>query len=663
MKSWLLTALLATACAHRGPALTAVPPEAEALEDSTSSFEPDNYVSARAYQHYLDALLARGNDDLATAADELREALLYDPESPHLHTVLADVRLKQGRVADAEAELKAALAADPNHAPAHLLIARISQARDKVTDAQTHLRAAISSAPDEPEAYRELVRLELALGNTLAAVDIAQKLAERSREAQTRARHDDGDGGLTVTANRLRAQAAAGWVDVARILAQRHDTPGSQKAFDEARAAQPSDWEALSAEGSFRESQRDFEGARLLYLRLLGQRPESPEVLAALARLALEEGDLDTVDAHAKKLLGLAAELEPAAGTANSAPTSMEGEEDRREAVSALLRVAVSLLGAHRSAGAQAALDGALRLYPNHPELLFYRAMALSQRGRPHEGAVAFEQVAKHAAAITPSFLGATPEALALDAKVQAALARGKAGELNESVQRLRSLFAARSTDEGVALALLEAYDRAGRPAEAYELLAAASKAHPGTEALLYALANALDRMGQREKALAAMRKVLVIEADHAGALNYIGYTMAEQGNLAEAQTLLGRAVELRPDDGSIADSYGYCLLKLGHTESAFAELRRADRLSPGDPIILSHLGDALLATGKKEQALEAFRRALSRLGPDEVKRERPLTAAEAALPADPPDRVPEPGDDKVRKELAQKLRSLSTRP
>jgi tetratricopeptide (TPR) repeat protein len=651
---WLLGTL---ACAHRGPV---TPPEAEAVEDSTNAAEPDAYVSARAYQHYLDALLARANDDLATAADELREALLYDPESPHLHTVLADVRLKQGRVADAEEELKAALSADEGHAPAHLLLARIAQAREKAPLAQTHLRAAITSAPDDPEAYRELVRLELRLGDMFAAVDIAQKLSQRSIEAQGRARHDQGDGALTVTADRLRAQAAAAWVDVARILAQRHDLPGAQKAFDAALAAQPSDWEALSAEGSFRESQRDFEGARSLYLRLLGQRPESPEVLAALARLALEEGDLDTVDAHAKKLLGLAADLEPVtAGGGGSA----ESEEDRREATAALLRVAVSLLGAHRSAGAQAALDGALRLYPNPPELLFYRAMALSQRGRPHEGAVAFEQVARHVTTISPSFLGATPEALTLDAKVQAALARGKAGELGESLQRVRALFNNKPTDEGVALALLEAYDRAGRAADAEGMLAAASKAHPGTETLLYALANAQDRMGEREKALATMRKVLLLEADHSGALNYIGYTLAEQGNLTEAQSLLGRAVELRPDDGAIADSYGYCLLKLGRRDEALVELRRADRLSPGDPVILSHLGDALLAQGKKEQALRTFRRALLRLGPEGSKREKALTAAEAALPADPPDRVPEPGDEKVRKELAQKLRALSARP
>ena len=626
-------------------------------EGPTSSFEPDTYVSARAYQHYLDALLARASDDLTTAADQLREALLYDPESPHLHTVLADVRLKQGRVADAEEELRSALSADPNHAAAHLLSARIAQAREKTTLAETHMRAAIASAPDDPEGYRELVRLGLTTGNIPAALEVAHKLSERSVAAQALARNDQSEGGVTVTADRLRQQAAAAWVDVGRILAQRHDPQGAQKAFDEARVANPSDWEGLSAEASFRESQRDFEGARTLYLRLLGQRPESPDVLAALARIALEEGDLDTVDAHAKKLLGMAAELEP--GTAGNP----EGEEDRREAVSALLRVAVSLLGAHRSAGAQAALDGALRLYPNHPELLFYRAMALSQRGRPREGAAAFEQVAKHTTAIAPSFLGATPQALALDARVQAALARSKAGEITEATQRLRALFTLKPTDEGVALALLEVYDRAGRPGEAAELLANSSKAHPGTDALLYALANAQDRMGQRDKAVLTMRKVLLLEPDHAGALNYIGYSLAEQGNLTEAKELLGHAVELRPDDGAIADSYGFCLLQLGHAAEALVELRRADRLTPGDPIILSHLGDALLAAGKKEQALETFRHALSRLGPDGVKREKPLTAAEAALPADPPDRVPEPGDEKVRKELAQKLRALSARP
>jgi hypothetical protein len=63
--------LAVIACAHPQslPAPAAMPDQ-EAIRDATDSFEPQRYVSARAYRHYLDALLARGADDYATAAAE-----------------------------------------------------------------------------------------------------------------------------------------------------------------------------------------------------------------------------------------------------------------------------------------------------------------------------------------------------------------------------------------------------------------------------------------------------------------------------------------------------------------------------------------------------------------------------------------------------------------
>jgi Flp pilus assembly protein TadD len=310
--------LLLLACAHprqaafiehRTPAV-----DVSAADEARESFEPQRYVSARAYRHYLDALLARGADDYATAASELREALIYDPESPHLHTVLADVLLRQGRVADAEEELRSALALDASHAPALLMLARIAEARERPEEARKQLRAARAGEPGNPDAWRESVRLELALGNLAAAEELAGQLSEASRAAQRRAerqQHDEESdperGAALVTADRMRDGAAGAWVDVGRAFVQRHDGAGAQRAFAQARAAQPSDPEALSAEASFLESQRKFAEARELYLRLLAQRPEAPEVLAGLARLALEEGDLDTERAHARKLLGLAA--------------------------------------------------------------------------------------------------------------------------------------------------------------------------------------------------------------------------------------------------------------------------------------------------------------------------------------------------------------------
>ena len=649
---WVAFALLAVACAHSRQSRLSPHPAAEGAAEDVDSGEVQPRASPRAYRHYLDAQLAKNADDFATAASELREALLYDPESPHLHCVLAEVLIKQGRLNDAEEELQTALALDPKHAPARLLSARIAVARGNLPEAREHFQIAIEGQPDDAEAYHDLVRLLLATGEAPAAEAVAERLAIRLRSAQERG-GDDAD--ALVTVDRLREQSAAVWVELGRWWAQHGDDEAARRALARARSASPSDPDALAAEAAWLETKRRFAEARERYLRLLSQRPEAPEVLAALARVALAEGDVDTVSAHSRKLLGLAANVE-------REDDAGDREEDRRDLAAALLRVSVALLGAHRSAEAQHALDGALRLYPHHPELSFYRAVALVQRGHPRDGALAFEAVERRITAsagepASPVFLGMEPAAFVLDARVQAALARGRAGETQESMRRLRLLFAEHPAEEEVALALLESFDRAGKAGDAEQILAAAVRAHPETQGLLYALANAEDRAGMQSKALTTMRMVLSGQPQHAGALNYIGYTLTERGSpmdLREAEPMLARAVELRPDDGAIADSYGLCLLKLGRPAQALAELRRADKLSPGDPVILSHLGDALIAAGRRDEARSVFKRALA---PPKAPARHPLAEAQAMI--DPRDRS-DRDDAKVRAEIEKKLRSLA---
>ena len=648
----LLLAFAAVACAHAPGAERSAVMQGNVLRDpATADFvEPDREVSAPAYRHYLDALLARNADDPATAIAELQQALLYDPQSPHLHTVLAEVLLKQGRIAEAEEQLTIALDLDPRHAPARLLSARLATSRGLVSLAREHLQAAIDAQPEDPEAYRDLARVLLSAGDDKGAVALAERLRDRLQVAQQRVLDGSDE---DVTAERLRDYTASIWVELGRWAAQHGMDAGAQRAFAEARSASPSDPEALAAEAGWLESKRRFPEARERYLKLLAQRPEAPEILAALARVALSDGDLEAVTGHARKLLAMAASTAPWDGR------SADRDEDRHDLAGALLRVAVPLMGAHRSAEAQGALDAALRLYPDHPELSFYRALALVQRGRARDGALAFERIEKRLLArrgkpLVPAFLGMDPGALVLDTRIQAALARGRSGEAPEAMRRLRTLFAQRPEEEGVALALLEVFDRAGKVDEAERLLVAASRAHPPTEGLLYALGNAQDRAGARQKALSTMRQVLAVQPEHTGALNYVGYTLTERGGpeeLREAELLLARAVELRPDDGAIADSYGFCLLRLGRAGEAVPELRRADRLAPEDPVILGHLGDALLAAGRKEEALATFRRALSALA------SMSSHPAEAAI--DPPERA-DRDDSRVRAEIEKKVKSIA---
>src|SRR5437016_7092432 len=330
--------LLALGCTHRA---AAPGPTVQAEGDSGGAREPQRYISARAYHHYLDSLLAKNADDLVPAAEELREALLYDPESAYLHAVLADVLIKQARIADADAELASALSLDPHHGPAHLLAGRIAVSRNQPMQARDHFQAAIESQPDDPDAYRELARLLLSTGDAPGAQVIADKLGERVQRAQDLA---DDDGDALVAAERLREQAAGVFVEIGRWWAQHGDEHAAERAFAQARSASPADPEALIAEATFLEARRKYADARERYLRLLAQRPESPEVLAALARVALAEGDVEAVTAHARKLLALAANLEPSDGA------SGDREEEPRDVSVALLRVGVPVRGEQRDA-------------------------------------------------------------------------------------------------------------------------------------------------------------------------------------------------------------------------------------------------------------------------------------------------------------------------
>ncbi len=703
-----LLALLALSCAHSKPMVQLAPakpvPDAEAIREAESegSAEPQRYVSARAYQHTIAAMLARERDDLPKASAELREALLYDPDSSFLHTLFADVLLRQGRLAEAEDELRTALSEDPLNAQARLYSARVAVARERPSEARGHLHAAIAAAPKEPEAYRELVRLEIAQGDLAAASAAADELAQAAQSAQQSpaAQEVDQDdeatsapqGSALWTAERLREQSAEGQIDVARALATRHQDAAAARAYARAEELDPASSDALASHAQFLESRRQWAPARELQLRVLAQRPDAPEVLAALARLSLEEGDPETAQAHAHKLLLLARDLEPATGRAS------DGRDDERRVLSAaLLRVAVPLLGVRRSAQAQAALEGALRLFPGHPELGFYRGLALAQRGRSREAAQAFEQVEKQLQrkqeGMPPqSLLGVDRATLLLDVRVQEALAKGRAGDAAQSLKRLRSLFAEHPLEDGVALALLDGFDRAGKGAEAVALLQAAVKSHGDSDTLLFALGNAQDRAGKRAEAEATMRRLLELAPQNAGALNYVGYTLTEGGTpaqLEEAEELLTRAIEERPDDGAIADSFGYCLFKRGQVARGLEELQRANKLTPDDPIVLSHLGDALFASGKREEAERIFRQALSRLEPlrSPPRKRGRAGSAHASIGGsgastgvsggassggsggsagvgeiDPSDRSPEPGDARVREELEAKLRSLTAR-
>ena len=466
----------------------------------------------------------------------------------------------------------------------------------------------------------------------------------------------DVTGEEAVTGSRLREHATAGWVELGNAYAGRRADAEADEAFLRAEKNDPGTGDGLLARASYLEGRRRFGEARTLYLRLLARTPDAPGVLGSLSRVSVQEGQPDVAEAHLRKLVQLTSDLD-GEGT--------ERDGDRRELLSALFRAALPLLGANRAAAAQAAFEAGLRLFPNHPELTFYRGLAVDARGSHREAAQLFDSLERALAPGTdsrvdadrsaqrgPSFLAADPASLLAEVRTQAALTRSRSGDLADGAKRMRAVFAERPEEESVALGLIEALEREGHLPEAVSLLTAAARAHPRSDGVLFALGSAQDRSGKSPAAVGTMRKVLALAPHHPGALNYVGYSLVEKGeSLEEAEGLLLDAVEQRPDDGAVADSYGSCLLRQGKTAAALAELRRAQNLSPGDPVILEHLGEALLASGKREEAGSVFRKALAVLDPTQGRSRKVR-----------PERDPEPGDARVRAEILQKLRTLTPR-
>jgi Tfp pilus assembly protein PilF len=127
-------------------------------------------------------------------------------------------------------------------------------------------------------------------------------------------------------------------VDVARARAGQRDDAAAADEFARASALAPAEEQVLSAQATFLESRRRIAEARELQLRILSRRPDAPEALAALGRLALHAGDPDAASAYAGKLRQLAQEM--------TAESTSAREDDKRELAQGLFRLAIPLLTA-----------------------------------------------------------------------------------------------------------------------------------------------------------------------------------------------------------------------------------------------------------------------------------------------------------------------------
>ncbi len=91
------------------------------------------FVSPSAYLHYTRARIALERGLLDEATVELKNALIFDPDSPYLQTQLASVLGRRGRPAEALALVDVVLDAHPDDPEALRLRVRLKKGLDSAS--------------------------------------------------------------------------------------------------------------------------------------------------------------------------------------------------------------------------------------------------------------------------------------------------------------------------------------------------------------------------------------------------------------------------------------------------------------------------------------------------------------------------------------------------
>jgi tetratricopeptide (TPR) repeat protein len=512
-------------------------------------------ASGSAFGAYLAGLYAGRQQDLASAADFMLQALASDPSNEQLLERSFVLAASDGRRAEAVELARRLAAVNPEQAMAGLVRAGDAAARGNLDEAD----AVLADLPEKglSTVSTPLLRswIDVAKGNIDAALERAAPLRNR-------------DGfGVFYSLHVALVNDVAGRIEAAKT------------AYDEALEAsgKPTLRLAMVA-GNFFERAGDGERAAEIYRDMAARGPDSTFFQPALERIAAGTKPKPLVasatDGMADALFNLASLL------------SQERADE------------LALVHAHV----------ALWLQPDFELTYMLIGEVLQGQERRSEAVTVYRRIPADSPFSWMARLRISEELEGLDRIDEASaelesLAAARPDSF-EPLYRLGNLLRGKERFAEAVAAYDRAAARVGKPESRYW-------------SLFYFRGISLERLSDWSRAEKDLLLALELEPDQPFVLNYLAYTWVDRKlNLDRAKSMLVRAVELRPDDGYIVDSLGWVYYRLGDYQEGVKQLERAVELRPQDPVINDHLGDAYWRVGRHQEARFQWRRSLH-LGPD----------------------------------------------
>ena len=443
----------------------------------------------------------------------------------------------------------------------YLQSARSAMQRGDLKTAEIELRNAVRSDPRNGEARYLLARVQLALGNPVAA-------EQQAKAAQ--ARGYDPRAVIPVLGQSMLSQGHA-----AELLKTLKPT-GKDKAADA---------EALVMRGAAHASlgQEDKAAASLAKAEQLD--PANADAWLADARLALARRDVKgaqdklahalAANPHSVRARTLQAQL---LAIDKNVPGAIKllGETiaDRPPAIPALLLRANLLVATGKFDAARADDDAVLKLLPGNVEALFLKAVLLHQAGKNQDADNLLDR-------LEPLF-PRLPKGFFLQAAVKENL-----GQLEQAAASARHYVAAEPDDLNGAKLLAEIEFKLNRP----------------------------------DRAIPALAKLVADGRADAQTYDMLGRAYAATGQTAEASKDFEKAATLAPTNVGVRTQLASTMLQLGRPDAAVTDLEHALTLAPKQPQVGEALFLAALRTGDLDKATAALAKVRAAQGDTPVVR------------------------------------------
>jgi putative PEP-CTERM system TPR-repeat lipoprotein len=455
------------------------------------------------------------------------------------------------------------------HATDYLAAAKQFMAKGQLKAAEIDLKNAVRSNPSEMEAHYLLARVEMQLGNPVAAeaqakaaraggydLDQTVPLLAETYLQQHKYRELLRDFPATTgsPAQRAGVLVARGYAQIA--LGNSGD---ADKSFQQAESLAPKAPQPLLAEAKLLLVERHYAPAMAKLDRALDLAPKSPEIRLTKAQLLRLTG-------HPKQALALLDQ------TLSDSPGFLPARLERAQI----------LLAQGKDALARADIAAVLKSQPGNVGAIYLQAVLFAQ-GKDYKAADAnLERISGALAMI--------PRGYYLKALVKYNLREFAQAE--DAVRR----YVARQPDDLAGKKLLALIDLAqGRPADTIAVLASLEKSGKADAGVLDLLGRAYTEMGQSAQALAAFQQAVKLAPKNAALRLYLGESQLRTGNSADAITALEQSLQLAPSTPA-GEMLAMTEMGAGHWKDAIATADKLQKAQPNNPAAGNLIGLIKLA-------------------------------------------------------------------